>query len=63
MGRPAQYPEEFRREAVESSEAPGALDTDERAELDRLRKEVRDLRMDREMLHKLSTQRGPVKPT
>jgi transposase len=83
MGRPAKYPGEFRREAVElyrSSdrsraevakslgisdgslaawvkvaervEVPGALDADERAELERLRKENRDLRMDREILRK-----------
>jgi transposase len=83
MGRPAKYPEEFRREAVElyrssdrsraevarslgvsdgslgawvkaveATEAPGALDPDERAELDRLRKENKDLRMDREILRK-----------
>ena len=83
MGRPAKYPEEFRREAVElyrqsdrsrakvakslgiadgslatwvkSSErddAPGALDATERAELERLRTENKDLRMDREILRK-----------
>jgi transposase len=83
MGRPAKYPEEFRREAVqlyrssdrsraevakslgiadgslaawvkaaERDEAPGALDADERAELERLRKENKDLRMDREILRK-----------
>ena len=83
MGRPAKYPEEFRREAVElyrssersraevaksldisdgslaawvkaveAAEAPGALDQDERAELDRLRRENKDLRMDREILRK-----------
>ena len=83
MGRPAKYPEEFRREAVdlyrnsdrsraevakslgisdgalamwvkavEATEAPGALDTDERAELERLRKENKELRMDREILRK-----------
>ncbi len=33
-------------------EAPGALDRDERAELERLRKENKDLRMDREILRK-----------
>jgi transposase len=33
-------------------EAPGALDPDERAELERLRKENKDLRMDREILRK-----------
>ena len=38
--------------AVEASEVPGALDADERAELARLRKEVVDLRMDREILRK-----------
>jgi transposase len=83
MGRPAKYPEEFRREAVElfrssersraevakslgisdgslaawvkaveATEVPGALDPDERAELDRLRRENKDLRMDREILRK-----------
>ena len=83
MGRPAKYPEEFRREAVElyrssersraevakslgisdgslaawvkaveATEAPGALDPDERAELDRLRRENKDLRMYREILRK-----------
>ena len=83
MGRPAKYPEEFRREAValyrssdrsraevakslgisdgalaswvkaaEAAEAPGALDADERAELERLRRENKDLRMDREILRK-----------
>jgi len=83
MGRPAKYPEEFRREAValyrqsdrsraevakslgiadgslaawvkavERDEVPGALDANERAELDRLRKENKDLRMDREILRK-----------
>lgn len=31
---------------------PGALDSDERAELDRLRREVTELRMDREFLKK-----------
>lgn len=39
------------REA-EAREAPGALDEDERAELDRLRREVKDLRQDREILRK-----------
>jgi transposase len=38
--------------AVEAEEEPGALDVDERAELERLRKEVKDLRMDREILRK-----------
>ena len=83
MGRPAKYPEEFRREAVElyrnsersraevakslgisdgslaawvkaieATEAPGVLDADERAELARLRRENKDLRMDREILRK-----------
>lgn len=33
-------------------EAPGALDATERAELERLRKENKDLRMDREILRK-----------
>jgi len=83
VGRPAKYPEEFRREAVAlyrgsdrsraevakslgighgslaawvkaaaRDEAPGALDPDERAELERLREENKDLRMDREILRK-----------
>lgn len=83
MGRPAKYPEEFRREAVElfrssersrveiakslgisdgslgawikaadAAEAPGVLDASERVELDRLRRENKDLRMDREILRK-----------
>jgi transposase len=83
MGRPAKYPEEFRREAValyrssdrsraevakslgisdgslaawvkdlEAREAPGALDMSERAELERLRAENKDLRSDREILRK-----------
>ena len=83
MGRPAKYPEEFRREAValyrssersraevakslgisdgslaawvkaaERDEVPGALDASERAELERLRNEVKDLRLDREILRK-----------
>ena len=34
------------------NEQPGALDPSERAELERLRKEVKDLRMDREILRK-----------
>ncbi|MCD9624224.1 hypothetical protein [Rhabdothermincola salaria] len=38
--------------AVEAEEEPGALDPDERAELERLRKENKDLRMDRETLRK-----------
>lgn len=38
--------------AVEAAEAPGALDADERAELERLRKENKDLRMDREIMRK-----------
>jgi transposase len=38
--------------AVEAEEEPGGLDVDERAELERLRKEVKDLRMDREILRK-----------
>jgi len=36
--------------AAEEQEAPGALDPTEKAELERLRKESKDLRMDREML-------------
>lgn len=38
--------------AYDERTAPGALDGDERAELARLRKEVVDLRMDREILRK-----------
>jgi transposase len=38
--------------AAERDETPGALDASERAELARLRKEVTDLRMDREILRK-----------
>jgi transposase len=83
MGRPAKYPEEFRREAValyrssdrsraevakslgisdgslaawakdaERDETPDALDASERKELERLRAENKDLRMDREILRK-----------
>jgi len=38
--------------AAREAEVPGALSADERAELERLRKEVKDLRMDREILRK-----------
>ena len=38
--------------AAKEAEAPGLLDADERAELERLRKEVAELRMDREILRK-----------
>ena len=38
--------------AAREAEVPGALSVDERAELERLRKEVKDLRMDREILRK-----------
>jgi len=38
--------------AVKAAEVPGALDANERAELERLRKENKDLRMDREILRK-----------
>ncbi len=38
--------------AANAAEEPGALDADERAELARLRKEVKDLRLDREILRK-----------
>jgi len=38
--------------AAERDEVPGALDASERAELVRLRKENKDLRMDREILRK-----------
>jgi transposase len=37
---------------AERDQAPGALDVSERAELDRLRTENKDLRMDREILRK-----------
>jgi len=37
---------------AERGEAPGALDPDKRAELERLRKENKDLRMDRDILRK-----------
>jgi len=37
---------------AERDELPGALDTDERAERARLRKENRELKMDREILRK-----------
>ena len=37
---------------AERDELPGALDADERAELARLRKEDRELKMDREILRK-----------
>jgi transposase len=37
---------------AERDEAPDALDPDERAELERLRKENRELKMDREILRK-----------
>jgi transposase len=37
---------------AERDELPGALDTDERAERCRLRKENRELKMDREILRK-----------
>lgn len=38
--------------AAERDETPGALDASERTELERLRKEYQDLRMDRETLRK-----------
>jgi len=38
--------------SIQAEQAPGALDADERAELQRLRREVTDLRMDREILRK-----------
>lgn len=38
--------------SVERDEEPGALDASERSELERLRKENKDLRMDREILRK-----------
>ncbi len=37
---------------AERDEQPGALDADERAELERLRKENRELKTDREILRK-----------
>ncbi len=37
---------------AEQDEAPGALDASERVELERLRREVKDLQMDREILRK-----------
>lgn len=37
---------------ADAAEEPGALDADERAELARLRREVKDLRRDREILRK-----------
>jgi len=37
---------------TERDELPGALDPDERAELERLRKENRELKLDREILRK-----------
>jgi transposase len=37
---------------ADRDEVPGALDASERAELERLRKENKDLRMDREILRK-----------
>lgn len=37
---------------AERDELPGALDPDERAELERLRKENRELKLDREILRK-----------
>jgi transposase len=36
--------------AADAAAEPGALDADERGELNRLRREVKDLRMDREIL-------------
>ena len=42
------------KEKVEAVEAGEALDEDERAELKRLRKEVKDLRMEKEILKKAS---------
>lgn len=40
---------------VEETEAPGAMDTDERTELARFRKEHIDSRMDRVILRKVAT--------
>ena len=37
---------------IDAADDPGALDADERAELARLRKENRELKMDREILRK-----------
>lgn len=39
-------------ERTKMDDPPAALDTDERAELERLRREVAELRMDREFLKK-----------
>lgn len=39
-------------ERAKMGDPPSALDTDERAELERLRREVAELRMDREFLKK-----------
>lgn len=39
-------------ERAKMDDPPSALDTDERAELERLRREVAELRMDREFLKK-----------
>lgn len=39
-------------ERTKMDDPPSALDTDERAELERLRREVAELRMDREFLKK-----------
>ncbi len=42
------------KEKIEAVEAGEALDEDERTELKRLRKEVKDLRMEKEILKKAS---------
>lgn len=42
------------KEKIEAVEAGEALDEDERSELKRLRKEVKDLRMEKEILKKAS---------
>ena len=44
----------------DAREAPGALDEDERAELDRLRREVKDLRQDRDILRLLDRELAKV---
>lgn len=43
--------------SVERDEEPGALDASERAALERLRKENKDLRMDRDFTAERSDQR------
>lgn len=47
-------------ERAKMDDPPPALDADERAELDRLRREVTELRMDREFLKKAAAYVGDV---